>query len=110
MGIAGIVLNVLSVVSLPMVLALGVMTTDSPSTSKRHFTVLKWILAIHLGVVIASIAVSWWLRSSGRPGLALAVSCSPGAWLVLVFAWAALFSSFGSSKPGSGAGGPRSTP
>lgn len=109
MGIASIVLNVLSVVSLPMVLALGVMTTDSPSTSKRHFSILKGILIVHLGIVIASVAGSWWMRSESRPGLALAASLSPGAWLVLVFVWAAFFSNFGSPKSGAAGEDPRSS-
>jgi hypothetical protein len=107
MGIASIILNVLSVLSLPMVLAVGVMTTDSPSTSKRHFSILKWTLAVHLGVVIASIAVSWWLRTSSRPGLALAASLSPGMWIVLVFAGVALSGSFSGPKSGSGGASPQ---
>ena len=91
MGIASIVLNVLSVVSLPMVLAVGVMTTDSPHTSKGHFRALRWFLAGHLGVVIASIAAAWWLRSASRPGAALLASLSPAIWIALAFGLLALW-------------------
>ncbi len=98
MGIASIVLNILSVVSLPMVLAFAVMTTDSPYTPKRWFRILKGILFLHLVVVIASIPVAWWLRSSDRPGLALAAGLSPAAWLLLAFAGAAMFVNFDERK------------
>ncbi len=97
MSIASIVLNVLSVISLPMVLALAVMTTDSPHTSKSHFRFLKGFLGVHLLVVLASIPAAWWLRSAGRPGAALLASLSPGAWLVLGFVFLALFG-FGGTK------------
>lgn len=90
MGIASIVLNVLSVMSLPMVLAVGVMTTDSPRTPKGHFRALRWFLGLHLFIVAASIPAAWGLRSAGRPGAALWTSLSPAAWVVVGFAllWA----------------------
>jgi len=85
MGIASIVLNVLSVVTLPMMLAVGVMTTDSPHTPKGHFRVLLGFLAGYLVVVLGSIAAAWWLRSGSRPGAALLASLSPATWIVLGF-------------------------
>jgi hypothetical protein len=91
MRIASVVLNILSVVSLPMVLAFAVMTTDSPHTPKHYIRILQGILIIHLAVVIASIALAWRLRAALRPGLALAAGLSPAVWLVLAFIGVALF-------------------
>lgn len=110
MGLASIVLNVLSVISLPMVIALGVMTTDSPATSSRHFRILTRILGVHLGVVIGSVAGSWRLRSDGRPGGALLSSLAPAAWLVLIFAGMAFRWRPSPSTSEPGGEGPRSTP
>ena len=86
MGIASIVLNVLSVVMAPMVLAVAVMTTDSPRTSKGHFRAVYWFLGIHGAIVLGSIAGAWGLRSAGRAGTALLASLAPVAWIVLAFA------------------------
>src|SRR5258706_13244851 len=91
MRYASIALNILSVVSLPMVLAFSVMTTDSPHTPKHYIRILYGLLLVHLAVVIASIAVAWRFRAALRPGLALAASLSPGAWLVIAFVGVALF-------------------
>lgn len=85
MGIASIVLNVLSVLLLPMVLMVGVMTTDSPHTPKGHFRALWVFLVGHLVVVVAAIAGSWWLRSELRPGAALLASLAPLGWILLGF-------------------------
>jgi hypothetical protein len=101
-GTASIVLNVLSVVTLPMVLAVGVMTTDSPHTSKRHFRALKGFLAGHLVVVLASIAAAWWLRSQSRPGAALLSALSPAAWIALAFGLVALLGFGGTRGQGKG--------
>lgn len=97
MGIASIVLNVLSVVMLPMVLAVAVMTTDSPSTPKGHFRGVYWFLGTHGAIVIGSIAGAWWLRSAGRPGAALLASLAPVAWIVLAFALLSVLG-FGKAK------------
>lgn len=97
MGIAGIVLNVLSVLSLPMVLMLGVMTTDSPHTPKAHFRALYGFLGGHLLVVIGSVAGSWWLRSEARPGAALLAALAPLGWVVLGFGLLVV-SGFGKGK------------
>ncbi|HZE99402.1 MAG TPA: hypothetical protein VE981_20525 [Planctomycetota bacterium] len=100
MGIASIVLNILSVVSLPMVLAFAVMTTDSPSTPKSYFRLLYGVLLMHLLVVVASIVGAWVLRSASRPGPALLTSLAPAAWIVLAFAGILLFVDFGGRKGG----------
>ncbi len=97
MGIASIVVNVLSVLLLPVVLMVGIMTTDSPSTSKGHFRALYGFLGGHLVVVLGSIAGAWWLRSESRPGAALLASFSPLGWILLGFALLVV-SGFGKKK------------
>jgi hypothetical protein len=82
-GIASIVLNVLSVITVPMVLAVGVM--DSPRTTAGHLRGLKVFLIGYFVVVLGSIAAAWWLRSESRPGAALLVSLSPAAGIALGF-------------------------
>jgi hypothetical protein len=84
-GIASIVLNVLSVITVPMVLAVGVMTTDSPRTTAGHLRGLKVFLIGYFVVVLGSIAAAWWLRSESRPGAALLASLSPAAGIALGF-------------------------
>ena len=97
MAIASIVLNVLSVLTLPMMLAVGVMTTDSPHTPKGHHRGLLAYLGSYVVVVLGAVAVTWWLRSESRPGAALLASLSPAAWILLGFGLLAL-SGFGSAK------------
>ena len=97
-GIASIVLNVLSVLLVPMVLMVGVMTTDSPHTSKGHFKALYWFLGGHLVVVLGSIAGAWWLRSESRPSAAVLASLAPLGWILLGFGILAV-SGFGKKKP-----------
>jgi len=96
-GIASIVLNVLSVITVPMVLAVGVMTTDSPRTTAGHLQGLKVFLIGYFVVVLGSIAAAWWLRSESRPGSALLASLSPAAGIALGFGLLAV-SGFGKRR------------
>jgi len=98
-GIASIVLNVLSVVTLPMVFAVAVMTTDSPPTPKGHFRALGGFRAGHLVVVLASIAAAWRLRSQSRPGAALLSALTPAVWIALAFGFLAIFGFGGKRSP-----------
>lgn len=97
MGYASIALNILSVVTLPMVLAVAVMTTDSPRTPKSYIRGLYCYLAGYLLVVLGSIGAAWWLRSESRPGTALLVAFSPLGWILFGFALLVV-SGFGKDK------------